>query len=252
MLQVTTQKDQRWSPNFSLEAYSELLFTFKGAGYSFCGFEEIDSRLIERRPFLVLRHDIDISLCPALEIARIEYEQGVQATYFVLLRSPFYNIFSRFNAELMLQIHQYGHQIATHLDLTAYDNDCAKALMEVEVLSQFYPYINTRLVSLHSSYDLNQMPIELFPQLDHVYGPAVRGEIAYISDSTGRWRYGHPLDSTAFHVRKPLQLLTHPIWWVQEGETATQKLECWLYSDYLNSHVTLKEFLPKLFKLDGS
>jgi hypothetical protein len=252
MLKVTAQKGKERSPNFSLEAYSELLLTFKDAGYSFCRFEEIDSRLTEEHPFVVLRHDIDISLRPALEIARIEYEQGVQATYFVLLRSPFYNLLSRSNAELMLQIHQYGHQIATHLDLAVYDNNCAEALMEVEVLSQFYPYINTRLVSLHSSYDLNQMPIESFQQLNNVYGPAVRGEIAYISDSTGRWRYGHPLDSAAFHTQKPLQLLTHPIWWIQEGETATQKLEGWLYSDYQNSPATLKEFLPKLYKLGGS
>lgn len=237
---------------FSLEGYRELLSKFKEADYSFCRFEEIDSRLAEGHPFVVLRHDIDISLRPALEIARIEYEQGVRATYFVLFRSPFYNILSRSNTEIMLQIHQYGHQIATHLDLTAYDNDCAKALMEVEILSQFYSFINTQLVSLHSPYALNQMPIELFRQLNNVSGHAVRGEVAYISDSTGRWRYGHPLDSETFNKRKPIQLLTHPIWWIQEGETATQKLERWLYSDYQNSRATLKEFLPKLFKLGES
>ena len=87
-------------------------------------------------------------------------------------------------------------------------------------------------------------------QLDNVYGSAVRGDVAYISDSTGRWRYGHPLESEAFHARKPIQLLTHPVWWVQAGETATQKLECWLYSDYQNGRTTLKEFLPKLFRLN--
>ena len=177
---------------FSLEGYSELLSAFKDAGYSFCGFEEIGSRLTEGHPFMVLRHDIDISLRPALEIARIEHEQGIQATYFFLLRSPFYNILSRSNAELILQIHQYGHQIATHLDLAAYDDDVARALMEVEIFSQFYPFINIRLVSLHSSSsDLEHMPIALSQQLDKVYGPAVRGEITYISDSTGRsetWR----------------------------------------------------------------
>jgi hypothetical protein len=237
---------------FSLEGYRELLLAFKDEGYCFYTFEEIDSRLAGDHPFVVLRHDIDISLRPALEIARIEYEQGIQATYFVLFRSPFYNILSRSNMEMLLQIHQYGHQIATHLDLTAYDNDCAKALMEVEVMSQFYPYINTQLVSLHSSCDLNQMPIGVFQQLNNVYGAAIRGEIAYISDSTGRWRYGHPLDSEAFCTRKPIQLLTHPIWWIQEGETAIQKLERWLYSDYQNSCATLKEFLPKLFKLGRS
>jgi hypothetical protein len=237
---------------FLLEGYSELLSVFKDTGYSFCGFEEIDSCLRAEHPFVVLRHDIDISLYPALEIARIEYEQGVRATYFVLLCSPFYNILSRSNAEIMLQIHQYGHQIATHIDLAAYGNDCAKALMEVEILSKFYPYINTGIVSLHSSYDLDHIPIELFQQLNNVYGPAIRGEVAYISDSTGRWRYGHPLDSEAFKTQKPIQLLTHPIWWIQEGETAAQKLERWLYSDYQNSCATLKEFLPKLFKLSES
>jgi len=235
---------------FSLDGYSELLSVFKDTGYSFCGFEEIDARLAEGHPFVVLRHDIDISLRPALEIARIEYEEGVQATYFVLVCSPFYNIFDRSNAEIMLQIHQYGHQIATHLDLAAYDNDYVKALLEAEILSRFYPYINTEIVSLHSSYDLNQVPIELSQQLDNVYGPAVRGEMAYISDSTGRWRYGHPLKSEAFTTCKPIQLLTHPIWWTQEGETATQKLERWLYSDHLNSRATLREFLPKLFRLN--
>ena len=96
---------------FSLEGFSKLLSVFKDTGYSFCEFEEIDARLAEGHPFMVLRHDIDMSLRPALEIARLEYEQGVQATYFVLFRSPFYNILSRSDAEIMLQIHQYGHQM---------------------------------------------------------------------------------------------------------------------------------------------
>jgi hypothetical protein len=232
---------------FSLDGYCELLSAFKNTGYSFCGFEEIDAGLTEGYPFVVLRHDIDISLRPALEIARREYELGVRATYFVLLCSPFYNICSRSNAEIMQQIHRYGHRIAAHIDLAAYDNDCAKALMGAEVLSKCYPYITTEIVSLHSSCDLNQIPIELFQQLDTVYGPAVRGEVAYISDSTGRWRYGHPLESEAFSAQKPIQLLTHPIWWIQEGETAEEKLELWLQNDYLYSRLVIKEFLPKLF-----
>ena len=235
---------------FSLEGYRQLLSTLKDRGYSFCGYEEIDSRLAEGRPFVVLRHDIDMSLRPALEIARVEHEQGVQATYFVLLRSPFYNVLSRFSAEIMSQIHGYGHQIATHIDPAAYDNDCARALMEVEIFSRFYPCINTEIASLHSSYDLHHMPVDSFQQIDNVYGSAVRGDVAYISDSTGRWRYGHPLESEAFNARKPIQLLTHPIWWVQGGETPTEKLERWLYSDFHSNCATLKQFLPKLFRLD--
>jgi len=235
---------------FSLEGYSQLLSAFKDKDYSFCGFGEIKARLAEGRPFVVLRHDIDLSLGPAVEMARVEAEHGVQATYFVLLRSPFYNVFSAANAQMIARIQDYGHQIATHLDLAFYHNDWTTALMEVEILSKYYPSLNPDLITLHSSYDLHQMPIDSFQQLDKVYGSAIRGEVAYISDSTGRWRYGHPLDSQAFQMRKPIQLLTHPIWWVQTGETATEKLERWLYSDYQNDRVMLKAFLPKLFRLN--
>lgn len=235
---------------FTPAGYNELLTTIKNAGYLFCSFEEVEAKLAEGRPFVVLRHDIDIHLRPALDIARIEYEQGVSATYFVLLRSPFYNLFSRASAEMMDQIHQLGHELAAHLDLSVYQNDCARALMEVEVLAKFYPYINPRLVTIHSPYDLQRLPVAAFPQLAAVYAAAMRGEIAYLSDSTGRWRYGHPLDSEAFQSRKPFQLLTHPVWWVQEGETPAQKLKAWLYEDYLSCQDELAAFLPKLFQLD--
>ncbi|HLG77883.1 MAG TPA: hypothetical protein VKX46_15820 [Ktedonobacteraceae bacterium] len=235
---------------FSLQEYHRLLSTFKEAGYTFRHYEEISAGLAQEQPFVVLRHDIDLSLQAAVEIARLEHELEVEATYFVLLRSPFYNLLSRANAEAMWQIHSYGHRLATHLDPAAYDHDCRQAFMEIEILSKFYPFIDTQIASFHSSYDLDHMPIESFPEIDRVYGPCVRGEVAYISDSTGRWRYGHPFDSPAFRARQPIQLLTHPIWWVQEGETAASKLDNWLQATYQQSYATLRSFLPKLFKLD--
>jgi hypothetical protein len=262
------KEKRRFLDVFSLEGYRELLLAFKRAGYSFCGFNKIERYLVEGQQFIVLRHDLDIGLHPALEIARIEHEQGVQATYFVTLHSPFYNALSHSSAEIMLQLHQWGHQIALHADLTAYAGDCDKALLEVGILAQFYPFINTQLASLHSPINLEQMPIASFEQLQNVYGHVFSKDITYISDSTGRWRYGHPLESEAFLLRKPIQLLTHPIWWIQgfemrngrshpglacgsreeDGEMATQKLECWLYRDYLNTLATAETFLPKLFR----
>lgn len=235
---------------FSVKGYKQLLAAFTDEGYTFCDYEEIDSRLAKSDPFVVLRHDIDISLRPALEIARVEHELGIAATYFVLLRSPFYNALSQTNLEIMAQIRAYGHQIATHIDLSIYDNDCAKALTEVELFSRCFPHINTELVTLHSPYELERIPIQAIPELNRVYGSAVRGEVAYISDSTGRWRYGQPLDSEAFKTRKPIQLLTHPVWWIQEGETPGQKLDRWLYADCTVNRAALRNFLPKLFKLD--
>ena len=48
----------------------------------------------------------------------------------------------------------------------------------------------------------------------------------------------------------PSTSLTHPLWWVQAGETVTEKLELWLDADYHHNLATLKEVLPKLFKLN--
>ena len=237
---------------FSLEGYKQLLTAFLDNDYVFCEYKEVDAHLEKNRPFVVLRHDIDISLRPALEVARVEHELGIQATYFVLLRSPFYNALTQENMAIMSQIRDYGHQIATHVDLHFYDNDCTAALAEIELFARCYPAINTELLTLHSPYELQRIPIKDVPELERVYGSAIRGDVAYISDSTGRWRYGQPLDSEAFKERKPIQLLTHPVWWVQEGETPGQKLERWLYADYGFNRAALKAFLPKLFKLDES
>ncbi|MEO6890425.1 MAG: hypothetical protein ABI456_13655 [Ktedonobacteraceae bacterium] len=242
------ESEQAPAPDgFSEKDYRALLSAFSSAGYAFCSFEEIHQRLRERQSFVVLRHDIDISLHLALKIARIEHEQGIRATYFVTLHSPFYNTLSRSNAEHMAQLHLWGHQIALHVDQTAYEGDFAKALLEIKALAQFYPYINTQLASLHSPINLEQMPLAAFKELHNVYGSIFNKDMTYLSDSTGRWRFGHPLDSEAFKARKPIQLLTHPIWWTQDGEMARQKLKGWLYKDYLNTLAAAREFLPKLF-----
>ena len=200
--------------DFSLQCYRELLSVFKGANYLFCLYDDIEKRLESSLPFVVLRHDIDISLRAALEVASIEHKFGVQATYFIALNSPFYNAFSCSNASILRQLHQMGHEIALHVDLRTYNNDYTRALEEVHVLSRFYPFVNTQLVSLHSPVCLDQGVITSYNELNNVYGPFLKNEMAYISDSTGKWRYGYPLDSEAFFLRKPIQLLTHPIWWI--------------------------------------
>jgi hypothetical protein len=233
---------------FSLEGYYKLLSTFKDAGYLFCTFEEIDQRLTKEDPFVVLRHDIDISLRPALEIAHIENEQNVRSTYFISLHSPFYNTLSLASSKIIKKIHALGHQIALHVDTMAYEGNLTHALQEIEVFSRFYPYANVRIASLHSPIDLEHIPMEPFDQLLQVYGHMLNKKMAYISDSTGRWRYGHPLTSETFYLRRPIQLLTHPVWWVQSDETPTKKIESRLYKDYLNTIMEAEEFLPKLFK----
>ena len=74
--------------------YKTLITTLK-EDYNFTCFSKIkfSNEPIEKK--VLLRHDIDLSLEKALEMAEIEAELGVPAVYFLFLRSPFYNIFSK-------------------------------------------------------------------------------------------------------------------------------------------------------------
>jgi hypothetical protein len=74
---------------FDLAHYGELLAAAKSGGYRFAGFDH------EPAPGdLLLRHDVDLSLDAALTLAGLEAEAGVQATYFLMTQSIFYNLAS--------------------------------------------------------------------------------------------------------------------------------------------------------------
>ena len=75
---------------FTYDAYRSLLELLKQRGYEFASFNNYS---IMPMP-VILRHDIDNSLVKALEIAKIENECNVKSTYFALLSTDFYNIFS--------------------------------------------------------------------------------------------------------------------------------------------------------------
>ncbi|WP_376794691.1 hypothetical protein [Thermogemmatispora sp.] len=233
--------------DFTLEGYRQLLSAFAEHGYRCSLFDALEEQLERGESILLLRHDIDISLKAALEIARVENESGFQATYFVMLSSPFYNVLSTESARLLEQIHAYGHDIALHIDLQDYHGRHLNVEHEIEVLAHFYPFVKRTIASVHSPRTLASLPVEEARPIYRVYHFAQRGDLAYISDSTGRWRYGHPLQSAAFRERKAIQLLTHPIWWVAEGETPRQKLEHWLHRSYEGNLELARTFLPKLF-----
>ena len=59
---------------------------------------------------------------------------------------------------------------------------------------------------------------------DHSYNTRFFREFGYVSDSRGEWRFGPPDKHQAFADGKGMQVLTHPIWWMTEGQTASKKI----------------------------
>ena len=47
----------------------------------------------------------------------------------------------------------------------------------------------------------------------------------YFSDSRGQFNHGNPLDSDEFKKGLNIQLLTHPIWWIGDGNNVNERLK---------------------------
>lgn len=104
---------------FTYEAYANLMGLIRGTGYSIVGY---DSYKNVDRP-CILRHDVDMSLEYASKFANFEAslkEGTVQATYFVLLSSDFYNPYSKENIQYLRTILKSGHSIGLHFDEKKY------------------------------------------------------------------------------------------------------------------------------------
>ena len=180
------------------------------------------SQALERTdtPFVILRHDIDFCPESALIMALVEAELDVRSTYFFQLRSPLYNVLSTHSASILSQIYQLGHTVALHFDLNAYVPPFIQDLeRDLRVFSNYFAFATTDIVSIHlAGKNKSYLKDLLLPQsIRHTYEGIYCSNIYYSSDSTGRWRFGCPVETEAFLERRSIQLLTHPLWWVYPG-----------------------------------
>ena len=89
--------------------YRELLDSARAAGYEWASFDRHP-----RRGDLFLRHDVRVPLEAALELARLEHELGVRATYLLMTESAFYNLDSHVGHYAQRQLRQWGHAVGLH------------------------------------------------------------------------------------------------------------------------------------------
>ncbi len=213
---------------FTYASYVELLKAFKNQGYQDVNFLEFDPK----KQHLALRHDVDVSLERALEMARLEASLEVKSTYFFLLRTEFYNLGSLSALQILKEILHLGHQIGLHFDVELYPHLQLERLSraidsECETL-EHYCGAPVHSVSFHRPVrELLGADVELKNRV-HTYAPRFFLEATYLSDSLERWPGGYPADHEAFKQKRAIQLLIHPIWWDSEFRTPVQKLNLFL------------------------
>ncbi|HVM57786.1 MAG TPA: hypothetical protein VMT74_09995 [Gaiellaceae bacterium] len=193
------------SCRFDMEHYRELLEAAKAGGYEWASFDRHP-----RAGDVFLRHDVDLSLEAALELARLEHDLGVRATYFLMTESAFYNLRSHVGLYTQRQLRQWGHAVGLHavypraeLD-RRFDNVIAWHNPDPE-------YVHEPIVGA-----VNVMEEPYFT-------PGL-----YRSDSNHHWREGCPHDGLAAGSFEWLQLLVHPEIWVYEGETMGESMQVML------------------------
>lgn len=201
---------------FTFHGYSSIIDVLKELQYDFVDYHDYtrSSRCV------ILRHDIDNSISKAVEIAKIETEKGVKSTYFVLLKTDFYNPASKDNIEGLNTICSLGHEIGLHFDEMAYDKlvDVEKAIKhEASILSDIIG-VPVKTVSMHRpSQKTLEADYDLAP-LVNSYGKVFFNDFKYLSDSRRRWR--EPvLDIIKSGQYDRLHILTHPIWYQEKEES---------------------------------
>ena len=209
--------------NFTYDAYLELINLLKEKNYHFCDYLNCDKY---DKP-VIFRHDIDNSLNKAFEIAKLEYENNITSTFFVLLSTNFYNVFSKESNEILKEIMGLGHQIGLHFDEKRYEISSVKELKYwVERESEILGYALDKEIKAVSMHRPSKWILEndiQFKGIINSYSKKFLSDFKYLSDSRMHWRED-VLGIIESGEYDKLHILTHSFWYSDKSETINEKL----------------------------
>lgn len=220
---------------FGLKKYNLLLKNIRDLNYNRLSFSNIftENLHLDSR-YLLLRHDVDNSLENALRMAEIEAQNGICATYYILVSGGFFNLLTSKNRLLLKELVTFGHEIGLHFDQKEnfyQDKIILESLLElpIQTYSQHNPTINGIYSIDHSN-------------LINAYNPKIREELGfnYISDSGMKWRKE---DCFQGLNHRRLYLLLHPEIWCSEGMDLVQSLRKIESNEIINIRRKYNEYI---------
>ena len=211
--------------DFTYSSYINMLKLIQNSGYSFASYHNYANYDLP----CIMRHDIDFDVNAALRLAKreSEFSQNLTSTFFVLLSSNLYNVFSRETASSLNSILTLGHEIGLHFDETKYD--CIKpestinAVHEEAYILGKMLGIKIRAVSMHRPSKRSLEADLRFKDMQNSYSQVFTREFKYLSDSRMHWRENVE-ELIASQEYNKLHILTHPFWYSEEREATKEKL----------------------------
>ena len=197
---------------FTYTAYKKIIKFLRQNGYQITNYHNFGNT--DR--CVILRHDIDNDLGQAVRLAEVEARDKVQSTYFVLLRTDFYNPASRQSLEQLRRIQSLGHEIGLHFDEKAYpegttEETVVRILYERDILTSILGTPVTS-VSMHRPSKVTLEADLKIPGMVNSYGKTFFYDFKYLSDSRHRWR--EPVEEIIQSGEyNRLHILTHAFWY---------------------------------------
>lgn len=216
--------------DFSYDNYRSLLKTFIKS-HAFLTFKDFRNGYPDD-PFLILRHDIDLSPEAALRMAEIEADMGIKANYFFLFSSPWYNLFDEDNILIPRLLTEMGHEVGLHYDMALLEKVNKENPLEVltsqsELLSELCGSQSSKVTSIamHNPSLSGKDSFRGIKEFTNAYDDNFIKRIKYFSDSCGAWR-----DDFVACLRKKsfpsqMQLLTHPFFWGKKSKNRWERFE---------------------------
>ena len=200
---------------FTFEGYENIINCLRKNNYVISNYHKWK----QNEKCAILRHDIDYDPFKAMEFARFEHNLGVSSTYFVLLTSDFYNVFSKSVNHAIKSIIDAGHEIGLHFDEVRYPDVTIEGLkkrilIEASILEQAIDYPITTVSMHRPSRSMLEADLKI-TNIINSYGKVFFNGFKYLSDSRRQWR--EPImEIIESGEYDHLHILTHAFWYEKE------------------------------------
>lgn len=213
-----TNREKYHFDDFTLENYRRLIKLAKEKGFQFILHKD---EFAHERKDVIWRHDVEFEPDIALRMAQIENEEGVIASYFYQLHSPYYNIVDPHYKEVFHKIEDLGHLVGLHFDSAYWGITSEDQLNDYIVLDKNYLEKNMGVkidtFSFHNTTPFTHSCLAYqYGGLINVYASFFKEHYNYCGDSLGFWRFDRLEEVLNDDKIKHLQVLTHDGNWADE------------------------------------
>lgn len=201
---------------FDYATYRELLARIR-ATHRILAFADVGPQN-PPEPFCILRHDVDYSTAAAIRLAIREAEQGIRATYFLMVGSDYYNLLSPQDSHIARTLTGLGHEVGLHYDVNTFlpfpRSEWLRLLHAQAALLSDLAGAPVRSIAMHQPALNGADPFaeEPLPYLN-AYAPRFTRDATYVSDSCRAWRDDGWAMFADSRLPPHLQLCLHPINW---------------------------------------